>query len=140
MTGAAMDEARLRTLVERLDRLVPRAGGVAWEASGLYGSEHDEGMRGNRLGYLRLGIEMLRIAGAEPAPGRPDHVLADLSYLGYSGPEPEVFERREGIVLPALTRPSGPGDSVAIWVKLPLFALAVLVSLFVIARWLWRLM
>jgi hypothetical protein len=101
-----VDDERLRTLVAQLDALVPPRGAAIRDGSGLYGSEHDEALDGNRLGYLRLGIELLKVADAPAVPGRPDRIEVDLAYLGYSGPEPAVFERREGITLPQMTWPS----------------------------------
>lgn len=90
-----MDDARLRTLVARLDDLVPRAGAAIIEDHGLYGSQFDPAFTGNRLGYLRLGIELLKVADASPARAHPDRVFVDLTYLGFSRLPLEAFERRE---------------------------------------------
>ncbi len=56
-------EAELQDLVDRLDRLVPREGAhLTLPAEG-----EGRTAAGNRLGYLRLGIEMLR-AALSPLP------------------------------------------------------------------------
>ena len=56
-------EAELRDLVDRLDRLVPREGAHLTLPTDAEG----RATVGNRLGYLRLGIEMLR-AALSPVP------------------------------------------------------------------------
>jgi hypothetical protein len=93
-----MDEDRLHELIAELDRLVPRTDAVVWEDHGLYGSEFDPAFGGNRVGYLRLGIEFLKVADAPAVPGQPERVLADLSYLVNAERErgeSAIFERRE---------------------------------------------
>ncbi len=134
-----MDDDRLRTLVARLDALVPRADAVIRDHSGLYGSEHNEAFDGNRLGYLRLGIELLKVADAPAVPGRPDRIEVDLAYLGYSGPEPAVFERREGITLPRMTWPSHEHANVIGWGVAVVLGVSLVVGLVMIVRWLVRL-
>jgi hypothetical protein len=96
--GGAMDEGRVQALIADLDRLVPREGAVVWEDHGLYGSEVDPAFGGNRAGYLRLGIEFLKVADAPAVPGQPERVRADLSYLLKADlvcGEEAIFERRE---------------------------------------------
>jgi hypothetical protein len=57
-------EAELRELIARLDRLVPRDG-----AHLTISSDSQSGTTiGNRLGYLRFGVEMLS-AALDPLPG-----------------------------------------------------------------------
>lgn len=106
-----MGDERLRALVAQLDFLVPRAGAAIVEDCGLYDSEFDPAFTGNRLGYLRLGIELLKLADAPPAPGHPDRVVVDLTYLGFAGPQPEAFERREDVTAPRLESVGGGGPS-----------------------------
>ena len=93
-----MDEPRLRALVAELDQLVPREGALVWEDHGLYGSQHDPAYGGNRQGYLRLGIEFLKVADAPHVPNHPQRVTADLSYLvniERERGELAIFDRRE---------------------------------------------
>jgi hypothetical protein len=93
-----MDEQRLRALVAELDELVPRDGALVWEDEGLYGSQNDPAYGGNRLGYLRLGIEFLKVADAAHVTDQPSRVNADLSYLvnvERERGELAIFERRE---------------------------------------------
>ena len=102
-----MDEDRLRTIVARLDALVPRRGAAITDDHGLYGSDVDPAFTGNRLGYLRLGIEMLRVADARRSPGKPDQAAVDLSYLGSWDPflvgEAGAGERWVGVRAPLVT-------------------------------------
>ena len=70
-------ETELRELVERLDRLLPRDGAhLSVAASG-------EGTVGNRLGYMRFGLEFLAAAlDPQPAAGEaPAHVAPRLESL-----------------------------------------------------------
>jgi len=107
-----VNEARLQALIAELDELVPRSGAVVWEDHGLYGSELDPSYGGNRAGYLRLGIEFLKIAEAPPVPGRPTRVHADLSYL-VNGErergEPAIFERRDVSAAELISAREPPG-------------------------------
>jgi hypothetical protein len=95
-----MDDQRLQALVDELDRMVPREGAVVWEEQGLHAREDDDDTVycGNRLGYLRLGIELLKVADAPGAEDEPTRVPADLGYLVNADGmrrEPAVFERRD---------------------------------------------
>jgi hypothetical protein len=102
-----INDERLLVLVTDLDALVPREGALVCESHGLYGSQHDPAYIGNREGYLRLGIELLKVADAPAVAGRPNRVTADLSYLVNVASEPgemamtgceagelAIFERR----------------------------------------------
>lgn len=91
-----MIEPQVAALVAELDALVPRSGAVL---RSLYG-DRDPCWTGNRLGYLRLGIELLKVADAPPDPRQPDRVLADLSYFFRDDPdirpgELAIFARHE---------------------------------------------
>lgn len=93
----SMIEPQVAALVSELDALVPRSGAVL---RSLYG-DRDPRWTGNRLGYLRLGIELLKVADAPPDPRQPDRVLADLSYFFRDDPDIRpgqlaIFGRREG--------------------------------------------
>ena len=110
-----MNDERLSALVAELDAMVSREGALVCESHGLYGSQHDPAYIGNRQGYLRLGIELLKVADAPTVAGRPNRVTADLSYLVQVGCEPgevamagceagelAIFERRD---VAAIVRP-----------------------------------
>lgn len=90
-------EAELEELVERLDRLVPK------EDAHLTIPADPDGSAtvGNRRGYLRLGVEMLRaalrpLAGSEDLPPRIVPRLDDLLTEG-SKPPFELCEIDESI-------------------------------------------
>ncbi len=72
-------EAELSDLVGKLDRLVPRTGAHLTLPADAEGRT----TIGNRLGYLRLGVELLS-AGLHPWPGseaEPARIEPDLGYL-----------------------------------------------------------
>ena len=85
-----MDEDReteIRELVERLDRLIPREGAHLTIPSEPGG----RGTVGSRLGYLRLGVELLLAAlrplpASEAAPARIEPALDDLLTQGSDAP------------------------------------------------------
>lgn len=80
-------EAALRALVERLDRLVPAEGAhLTIGPGGTAG-----GTVANRLGYLRLGIEMMA-AALHPLPEEGEA-------------PPRIVPRLEGLLTPESTRP-----------------------------------
>ena len=84
-------EAELRDLVGRLDRLVPRE-----DAHLAVPPPGERGITvGNRRGYLRLGIEVLR-AAANPAAGSDaaaPRIVPDVAYL--TGRRPTAFDACE---------------------------------------------
>lgn len=96
-----LDEAReteLRDLVERLDRLIPRQGAYLTIPSNPEGTT----TAGNRLGYLRFGVEFLGaalrpLAGSDATPSR---IIANLDYLLTDGSRTpfELCEIDEAIV------------------------------------------
>jgi hypothetical protein len=72
-------EAELEELVTRLDRLIPKQGAHLTVPADLDG----RATVGNRLGYLRFGVEILRGA-LRPEPGSdqaPARIVPDLDYL-----------------------------------------------------------
>ena len=72
-------EAELDELVTRLDGLVPKEGAYLTIPADPDGNT----TVGNRLGYLRFGVEMLR-AALRPVPSSdeaPPRILPDLDYL-----------------------------------------------------------
>lgn len=80
-------EAELRELVERLERLIPRDGAHLT----MPGDAGDHSTVGSRLGYLRLGVEVLAAAlrplpSDETAPARIEPNLGDLLTPGSRTP------------------------------------------------------
>jgi hypothetical protein len=91
-------ETELELLVARLDRLVPRDGARLALPEGSAGAA----AVGNRLGYLRFGIELLR-AALRPLPqseAEPARIAPDLGYFVAEGPRAafEACEIDESIV------------------------------------------
>lgn len=108
-------ETELRDLVERLGRLIPKDGAHLT----IGGAPERTTSVGNRLGYLRLGVELLTaalhpLASSESAPTR---IVADLDYLLTDGSRSpfELCEIDEAIGSrpPVSSGLSGPGQLVA---------------------------
>ena len=123
-----MDERQLAALVAELDALVPRDGAVLRCVQGDAGEPY---YAGNRLGYLRFGIELLKVADADPMPENSTRVLADLSYVGDPDTAPgerAIFTRRE---IPTVWRGDAkdywavPQPSTSVWRGAVLFILFV---------------
>jgi hypothetical protein len=72
-------ETQLRELVGRLDRLIPREGAHL----ALSGDQGGRTSIGNRLGYLRLGVELLAAAlrPLPPSEDAPTRIAPDIDYL-----------------------------------------------------------
>ncbi len=71
--------SEIKDLIERLDQLVPRDG--AWLTSFEYGGGPDEsGLRGNRAGFQRLGLEILAGSVAPKIP-KSEQLPIDFTYL-----------------------------------------------------------
>ena len=90
-------EAELQDLVDRLDRLVPEEGAHLTLPADAEGRT----MAGNRAGYLRLGIELLR-AALSPVPASdeaPARVVPQVEELLTEGSRPpfELCELDESI-------------------------------------------
>jgi hypothetical protein len=95
-----MNDDQVRALVAQLDALVPRDDAYIAHGAGFYDIEHEPGYTGNRRGYLRFGIELLKVANAPSNRGQPDRVSVDLSYLADADVlqgQLLIFERREEI-------------------------------------------
>ena len=79
MELAEAREAELRELVDRLDRLIPKDGAHLT----IPGDPDGHTTLGSRLGYLRLGVELLA-AALRPLPGSdegPARIEPSLAYL-----------------------------------------------------------
>ena len=129
-------EAELRELVARLDRLVPKDGAhltIPADPDGV-------ATIGNRLGYLRFGIEFLTAAlhpwpSCDAAPPRitPDlaHVLTEKSDAPFDLCE---LDESIGSRPPARTRFGAVGQ-LAAGVVLVLLAIVVLIGVALVWRW-----
>jgi hypothetical protein len=129
-------EAQLRELVGQLESLIPREGAHLTLAG-------DSGSRtsvGNRLGYLRLGVELLAAAlnPLPPSDQAPTRIEPDLGYL-LSDDSDALFELSEideaiGSRPPVESRLGLVGHLVA-GVGLVAVLIAVLVLVFLLLRW-----
>jgi hypothetical protein len=133
-----VDERRVQDLTSELDELIPREGSLV--RIQLVGGGPDESYWvGNRLGYLRLGVELLKGAFAPPAPDASEHVVVfDDSVLDdTSDVEFQWFERREDIVRGQPHPPRGSRIGPVLMAAGCLLALLVFaVGLVTIASWL----
>jgi hypothetical protein len=95
---SSLDTEQIKKMVADLDAAVPRDGARVYLSQ--YGGGPDESkVVANQRGYLRLGIEFLRAAFAQPSPKAQEQIQADLRYLltddstvGF-----DWFERREDL-------------------------------------------
>ena len=129
-------ETQLRDLVGRLDRLIPR------EGAHLTLSDEPRGRTsiGNRLGYLRLGVELLAAALAPlpPSDQVPTRIEPNIDYLLSDG-SGVLFELSEideaiGSRPPVASRLGLIGHLVA-GVGLVAALIAVLFVVFLVLRW-----
>lgn len=126
-------ETQLRELVERLDRLLPRDGAHLSVAASA------EGTVGNRLGYLRFGLEFMAAAlDPQPASGdtppritpRLESLLTDDSALRFESCElDEAIESRP----PVQSRLGAPGQLLA-----GVLTVAAVILLLIGASVVWR--
>jgi hypothetical protein len=123
-----MTEDELSSLIERLDREVPKVGALV--KLHQYGGGPDEcQVVANRAGYLRLGIEFLKGAFASSInPKEPSGVRVDVDYLitGDSSVNFDWFERREDLPERS-TAPPTPGR-IAAAVAVTFFLLLLVLS------------
>jgi hypothetical protein len=133
-----VNEERVKQLIRELDEEVPREGKLAL-------TDSDEGgtlVQANSLGYLRLGIELLKAAHA-PRSQAP-RVEVDFSYLTNIDEPCYVFERREDVELrprPTDSESSGGGIGALIGVAILLFFfLSFLVGAWTILSWMLKLL
>lgn len=78
------NETRIKELLGELDKLVPKEG--SYIDIYQYGGGPDEsGIRGNKVGYLRLGIAIAK--GAFAGPMAEDPTLIDIDLENELGPE-----------------------------------------------------
>lgn len=117
MATPLTDEA-LSGLIDELDRGIPREGAKVQLFSDSDGTEG--GILGNRLGYLRLGVEMLKAATAtqlHDSQSKLGNIDADVSYIvdPDSAFQFQWFARKEEIK-PILSVPPTWGNWVAMLV------------------------
>jgi hypothetical protein len=129
-------EAELQELVERLDRLVPSEGARLTMPADRDG----RASVGNRLGYLRLGVELL-VAGLHPVPeddDLPTRVVPRLGELLTAGSRTpfELCELDESIVSrpPAQSR-FGAFGQIGTGVIVVLILILAFIGLAVMWRW-----
>jgi hypothetical protein len=81
-----MNEARIKELVEELDRIVPKEG--ASVSFRQYGGGPDESkIVGSRTGLLRAGVSLLRAGVAPPGEKKEIGDLSDLGAITHSESE-----------------------------------------------------
>jgi hypothetical protein len=129
-------EMQLRELVGRLDRLIPREGAHL----ALSGEPGHRTSIGNRLGYLRLGIDLLAAAlrPLPPTNQAPTRIEPDVDYL-LSDSSDALFELSEvdeaiGSRPPVEARVGLVGHLVA-GVGLVAVVIAILFVVFLVLRW-----
>ena len=145
-----MDRSKVEALIRDLDGAVPREGALV--RLDLYGGGSDEsGLRANRLGYLRFGIEFLKAGittqDADPiilplGAVRTPTVHVDLDYLvdQDSGVQLQYFEWDEDIRRGAVdeARSEWPNGVAAVGCGAALIAVAalLLIGAGTVLRWL----
>jgi hypothetical protein len=129
-------ESELQELVQRLDRLVPRDG-----AHLALGADPDRNATvGNRLGYLRFGIEILA-AALHPLPNSdaaPPRIAPNLDYLLTEGSETafDLCELDESIgSRPPVRTRLGPIGQLAVGVLVVLMVILLFIGASVAWRW-----
>jgi len=133
------DDAQIQSLVEQLDAAIPRDGRV------VVLSDPDECsntlVRASKLGYLRLGVELMKAAYVPSRRERSrDMVDPDLAYLTGLEEHCYSFERSEDIEMPAATDSPGTLGTVFAWTILALVIASLLVGAVTILRWLGSLL
>ena len=129
-----MDDARIQQTISWLDDEIPREG--ARVRLDQYGDGPDESrIIANKLGFLRLGLELLRGAYA-PTEQDTDAVTVDIDYLltADSSIGFDWFERREPEDEHASS--SSRFAPVVILSVVAVLALLMLIGLVVVVRWL----
>ena len=132
-----MDQQQIEETIELLDSLVPREG--ARVKLHQYGGGPDEGqVIANESGFLRLGIEFLKAAFAQPdSSNEPNAVEVDIDYLvtDDSSINFDWFERRD---LPSSEPTSRGSRIVPVLIGCTFIATGVLavVGFITVVRWL----
>jgi hypothetical protein len=130
-------EAELRELVARLDHLIPRDGAHVM----VPGPDGPYSSIGNRVGFLRLGIEVL-VSALDPVPGPdgdPPFIAPRLDYLVADEARTplDVCELDEAIgSRPPVESRLGPVGQLLAGVLLTLAAILALVAVARVWQWL----
>lgn len=139
-----MNDDELQRIIEQLDEQIPTEG--AFIQFRLMGTEY--GLSANRLGYLRLGVEMLRAASlpTEKLPDADVELLPlDLEHLRHEDDREhgllEWFERTEQLhkepEVEVETRPSLGSRLISL--TMILLTVIFCIGLFDVLRWLFGL-
>jgi hypothetical protein len=137
---AVTDDALIQSLVQQLDAAVPREGHV--EVLGSAYDDESQRLRANRLGYLRLGVELLKAAYAQPPNAeRPERVEVDVEYL--TGLENCMFHfercEDEDVWRPVYSEPPGALSQIAKGAVILVLVGTFLTGALTIFRWLGKL-
>jgi hypothetical protein len=133
-----IDFERVSRIVDELEQLVPKDGAIVLVEQ--YGGGPDESsMRATQAGYLRFGIELIKI-GLAPEAETKKGLRPDLDYLipDRSPVQFDWFERRDIAELAAPNRPHefGRFASLGCIAVLILFGLLAFTGLLAIIAWL----
>ena len=138
------DAVRVGELKQELNDLVPTGGAlVEIRAIAERQSESFE-LRGNRLGFLRLGIECLASGRQESNTASPGDAYESLRYLGTSGHDSLLkLQRQDNIpiekeppaVTPEQVRRSNRRDNIVIWVLGVVVWSCVFFGVYSVVRW-----
>lgn len=134
---AVTDDVLIQSLVKQLDEAVPREGHV--EVLGSAYDDESQRLRANRLGYLRLGVELLKAAYAPPARAdKPERVELDVAYLTGVENCGFYFERceDEDVWRPVYSEPPGALSQIAGGAVVLFLVGTFLAGAFTIVRWL----
>ncbi len=134
------DHERVRDLIRQLDAAVPREGHLVVDP---FRDHEGTVVQADRLGYLRLGIELLKAAHA---PTRDDDLLdevdVDLGYLTGLEAHCYSFQRTENLVRPAAGEQEGgaPGwvGGLAVGLVVVFILASLVVGALTILGWLAR--
>lgn len=131
------DAGYIQSLTKQLDEAVPHAGHVeVVQDPNDWDYKH---VRANELGYLRLGIELLKAAYAAPVSGEKGTLNLDLGYLEGFEHRNYSFERREDVWSPMFAQqPESTISQIVGWSIGLLFAAAFLIGAFTMVRWLFN--
>jgi hypothetical protein len=129
------DDAHIQSLVGQLDAAIPRDGRLVVLPDPDECS--DTLVRASKLGYLRLGLELMKAAYVPSRRERSrDVVEPDLGYLTGLEAHCYSFERSEEIERPVPTEPPGTLGTVFAWTIVGLVLVSLLVGAVTILRWL----
>jgi hypothetical protein len=128
------DDGQIRSLLEQLGAAIPRDGRV------VVITDPDECentlVRASKLGYLRLGLELMRAAYVPSRRERSrDMVEVDLSYLTGLEQHCYSFERSEEVEKPEPSDPPGALGTVFGFAMVGLILASLVVGAVTILRW-----